>query len=205
MADPYRSILLFGPPGVGKGTQGKLLGAVPGFFHLATGDMFRGLDRQSDLGREVLSYSTRGELVPDELTIRLWKQHVRGLVAAGRYNPASDILLLDGIPRSKAQAAALNDSIGVLAIIHLVCPDIDEMVARMKGRAEKECRPDDADEKVIRRRFEVYRAETAPVLEHYDRSLVRDINAVGKPVRVLRDILTAVAPLHDETFINPLG
>ena len=205
MADPYRSILLFGPPGSGKGTQGKLLGAVPGFCHLATGDMFRGLDKASDLGKEFLSYSTRGELVPDELTIRLWQQHVKGLIEDGRYDPASDILVLDGIPRSGAQASALDDKIRVLAIVHLVCPDIDEMVQRMKGRAEKEGRPDDADERVIRRRFEVYQTETAPVLEHYEPSLVRDINAVGKPVRVLCDVLAAVAPLHDESFTNPLG
>lgn len=205
MADRYRSILLFGPPGVGKGTQGKLLGAIPGFFHLATGDMFRGLDKESDLGREFLSYSTKGELVPDELTIRLWQRHVQDLIDADRYDPACDILVLDGIPRSVAQAEALDDKIDALAVVHLAAPDIDEMVQRMKGRAEKEGRPDDADETVIRRRFEVYDRETAPVLEHYDATLIRNVPAVGKPVAVLRDVLEVVAPLHDERFANPLG
>lgn len=205
MADRYRSILLFGPPGVGKGTQGKLLGAVPGFFHLATGDMFRGLEKDSVLGKEVVSYSSKGELVPDELTVRLWQQHVAGLVEADQYRPSHDILVLDGIPRSITQAASLDDKIAVLAIIHLTCPNIDEMVERMKGRALKEGRKDDADENVIRRRFEVYESETSPVLGHYDAALVNNIDGVGKPARVLRDVLGVVSPLHDDSFENPLG
>ena len=205
MADRYRSILLFGPPGVGKGTQGKLLGSVPGFFHLATGDMFRGLDKNSTLGKEVVTYSSRGELVPDELTVRLWQQHVKGLIENSTYAPARDLLVLDGIPRSVTQAQALDDKLDVLAIIHLTCLDIDEMVQRMKRRALKEGRKDDADENVIRRRFEVYKAETSPVLGHYNTDLVNDIDGVGKPARVLRDVLGIVAPLHDESFENPLG
>lgn len=205
MSDLYRAILLFGPPGVGKGTQGKLLGAIPGFFHLATGDMFRGLDKNSQLGQEFLSYSSRGELVPDELTVRLWEQHTAGLAESGQYRPASDILVLDGIPRSLTQSKALDDKIQPLCLIHLICPDIDEMVHRMKGRALKEGRHDDADEKVIRRRFEVYAAETAPVLGHYDASLIHDIDGVGKPVRVLRDVLDVVTELHDDSFDNPLS
>lgn len=205
MSDLYRAILLFGPPGVGKGTQGKLLGAIPGFFHLATGDMFRGLDKNSQLGQEFLSYSSRGELVPDELTVRLWEQHTAGLAESGQYRPASDILVLDGIPRSLTQSEALDDKIQPLCLIHLICPDIDEMVHRMKGRALKEGRHDDADEKVIRRRFEVYAAETAPVLGHYDASLIHDIDGVGKPVRVLRDVLDVVTELHDDSFDNPLS
>ncbi|MCZ6835086.1 MAG: nucleoside monophosphate kinase [Planctomycetota bacterium] len=205
MDDRYRSILLFGPPGVGKGTQGKLIGQIPGFFHLATGEMFRGLDKDSDLGREVRSYSTKGELVPDELTVKLWKQHVQGLINLGLYRPTIDILLLDGIPRSVAQAQALDDIIIPLAILHLGCPDIDAMVLRMKGRAEKENRPDDASESVIRRRFDVYDQETAPVLGHYDSTLIYKINAVNKPVQVLSDILIQIGPLHDDSFINPLS
>ena len=70
----FKTILLFGTPGAGKGTQGKILGKVPGFFHLACGDVFRSLDMGSDLGKQFIAYSSRGELVPDELTIELWRQ-----------------------------------------------------------------------------------------------------------------------------------
>ena len=75
MHDRYQTVLLFGAPGAGKGTQGKILGLVPGFFHLACGDVFRSLDVNSELGKEFLEYSSRGELVPDSLTIEMWRQN----------------------------------------------------------------------------------------------------------------------------------
>src|SRR4051812_47363348 len=75
----YKTILLFGAPGSGKGTQGKILGAIPGFFHTACGDIFRSLDLQSEMGRIAWEYSSRGELVPDEFTVKLWKQYIKGM------------------------------------------------------------------------------------------------------------------------------
>lgn len=177
MSQPYASVLLFGPPGAGKGTQGKRLGQLDHCVHLATGDMFRGLDKDSELGRKVASYSSKGELVPDDVTVELWQSHVAGMVERGEYDPAADLLLLDGIPRSVGQAAALEGLIEPKAILHLVVTDLDAMVARMKGRAETEGRADDADEEVIRNRFAVYDRETAPVLGHYDPALVHDVDA----------------------------
>lgn len=174
----YRSVLLFGPPGAGKGTQGKRLGELDRCMHVASGDMFRGLDKQSELGLRVASYSSKGELVPDQLTVELWRDHMQGLVAKGLFDPAGDLLLLDGIPRSLVQAEALDADIETVAILHLVVPDMDAMVARMKGRAETQGRADDADEEVIRNRFAVYDAQTAPVLGHYDPSLVAEIDAL---------------------------
>jgi adenylate kinase len=204
MADRYNTVLLFGAPGVGKGTQGKLLGAIPGMRHLATGDIFRALDRQSDLGKKFLEYSTRGELVPDDLTIQVWHQHVRGLIRGGKYSPERDLLVLDGIPRSANQARALDPHINVLCIVHLTCRNVDDMVKRMKVRALRENRPDDADEAVIRRRFEVYERETRPVLSHYDNRLVREVNAIGTPAEVLLHVLEAVVPVYNEHCENPL-
>src|SRR6202044_2239630 len=68
----YRTYLIFGAPGSGKGTQGKILGAIPRFFHCACGDVFRSLDTRTSIGQAFLSYSSRGELVPDEITVKLW-------------------------------------------------------------------------------------------------------------------------------------
>lgn len=205
MKEKLKAILLFGQPGVGKGTQGAILGKVPGFCHLATGDMFRGLDRDSELGREFLKYSNQGLLVPDELTCRLWRQYVQGLIDTNKYLPGADVLLLDGIPRSPAQAETLDEHIQVLAVIHLVCDDEEELVQRMKRRAEIQNRPDDADESVIRRRFEVFHAETAKVLAHYDPSLVHRVTATGAPSRILLNILEESVPAMEGHFGNPLA
>ena len=150
MAQKYPSILLIGPPGVGKGTQGKMLGSIPGFFHLATGDMFRSLDKESEIGLEFTRYSSQGLLVPDFLTVRLWRQHVEQLIEHKLYTPNRDILLLDGIPRSEPQAETMQEYINPFMIIHLVCEDIDEMVRRMQKRATEQGRPDDTDESIIR-------------------------------------------------------
>jgi adenylate kinase len=204
-AERYNTILLFGAPGVGKGTQGKLLGKIPGMYHLATGDIFRSLDRESDLGRKFLEYSSRGELVPDDLTIQVWRNHMQSLITQRIFSPSNDLLILDGMPRTLGQARALDGHINVLKIVHLTTPNIDEMVTRMKRRALRENRPDDADESVIRRRFEVYAQETRPVRTHYAAALVAEVNGVGTPAEVLMHVLQVIVPIYNRHFANPLA
>ena len=187
-----KAVLLFGYPGCGKGTQGEVLAGMPNLLHLAMGDIFRALDKQSAIGKEFLSYSTKGLLVPDELTVRVWKRHVEGLAAEDTYRPDYHVLLLDGIPRTPSQVELLIELIEVLAVIHLGIADRDVLVNRLKGRALKSDRPDDADESVIRKRIEVYEAETMPVLNTFDSKLVTNINADQPPLAVLRDIAGAL-------------
>jgi adenylate kinase len=201
----YKTILLFGAPGAGKGTQGKILGKVPGFYHLACGDVFRSLDMASDLGKKFMEFSSRGELVPDELTIEMWRQNMHAQTVLSIYKPNVDLLVLDGIPRNVNQAKHLEQYLEVLTVLHLVCPDIEAMVTRMRRRALKENRIDDADEKVIRRRFEVYERETRPVLDFYPKSIVREVNAMGSPAEVLQHVLEVVVPIQNEHFRNPLS
>jgi adenylate kinase len=205
MPDRYKTILLFGAPGAGKGTQGKILGQVPGFYHLACGDVFRSLDVTSDLGQDFLKYSSKGELVPDNLTIEMWRKNVHAQTVLSLYKPSSDLLILDGIPRNLNQAIAMDEHLDVLLVIHLVCKNLDEMVHRMKRRALKENRLDDADESVIRHRFEVYDRETKPVLDHYDSDIVREINALGSPAEVLQHVLEVLVPVQNEHYRNPLS
>ena len=204
-AERYNTVLLFGAPGVGKGTQGKALGCIPGLRHLATGDMFRGLDHTSEIGQKIKTCMASGKLIPDDLTVQLWREHLKGLIAAKKYDPARELLILDGIPRSVAQARAISKHVRVLRIIHLACPNVDEMVRRMKLRGERENRPDDSDEKIIRGRFDVYRQETEPVLAEYDRALVSDVNAIGSPIQVLLNVLEALVPVYNRMFSNPLA
>ncbi len=199
MASPerYSAVLMFGCPGSGKGTQGAVLGQLPNLVHLAMGDIFRGLDRESDIGKEFLSYSTKGLLVPDELTVRVFRHHVEGRVTAGRIARDYHTLILDGIPRTAAQVRLLEPHIDVRRIVHLVMDDREALIARLAGRASKSNRPDDANRSVIENRIAVYERETYPVLEAYPRELTVNINADQPPLGVLRDIadcLVTVVP-----------
>lgn len=185
----YRTVLLFGAPGAGKGTQGKILGTIPNFFHFACGDVFRSLSVSSPLGRTFVEYTSRGELVPDEPTIDLWRQYIENSVSTGRFNPENDTLVLDGIPRNPRQAKMLSNMLDVKAMLYLYCANFDAMVERLQKRALKENRLDDANLTVIRRRLKVYDKETKPVLNFYGRKLIRRIDSAQSPVKVLRDIL----------------
>lgn len=204
MSDRYQTILLFGAPGAGKGTQGKILAEIPGFFHMSTGEMFRSIDMTSDIGKLFMQYSSRGELVPDEIVIKLWSQTIHAYTLLRQYKPESDVLVLDGLPRNVAQARLMHRYINVLQIVHLKCENKEEMIQRLAKRALKENRPDDAREEVIRRRWDVYERETFPVLEQYPKEIVHNIDCVGSPAVVLMHILDAVAPVQDRHFKNPL-
>ncbi|MCF7669863.1 MAG: nucleoside monophosphate kinase [Verrucomicrobia bacterium] len=191
----YRSILLFGPPGVGKGTQGKILGTVPNFFHFACGDAFRSLTVESELGRAFLDYSGRGELVPDEYTVRLWQVTIAGHEKLGDFVPDRDTLVLDGLPRNRNQAEILNDMLDVQSVFSLVCADREKLVQRLQRRALSDNRLDDANVEVIHRRLDTYELETKPVLEFYGDDLVHLIDATQSPAKVLLDVLNVVTRL----------
>ncbi len=185
----YRSILLFGAPGAGKGTQGKILGVIPQFFHCACGDVFRNLRTDSELGKLFIDYSGRGQLVPDEPTIELWRQFIENTTKIGRFHPVQDTLVLDGIPRNVRQAEILRDTLDVTAVFFMKSMDEDKLVQRIQRRAIKENRLDDANLGIIRDRLRVYEQETLPVLNFYGSELVHHINADQSPGKVLADIL----------------
>lgn len=205
MSKRYQTVLLFGAPGAGKGTQGKILGRIPGFYHLSCGDVFRTLDMASPLGKTFIQYSSKGLLVPDDVTIDMWQQNMHARKGLSQYKPRSDLLVLDGIPRNVNQARLLDAHIEVLQVIHLICPDKEEMIKRLRRRALKENRIDDAKEEVIRKRWDVYEAETHPVLSHYPARIIREVAAVGSPARVLQNILDCVVPIQETHFANALA
>ncbi|MGP1310513.1 MAG: adenylate kinase family protein [Phycisphaerales bacterium] len=203
--DKLKTVLLFGAPGAGKGTQGAILGGIPGFYHMSSGDMFRGMDPESDLGKTIRKYMTAGELVPDDVTIDLWRDHTRKLRESGAFDPRTHLLVLDGIPRNVNQASLLENDIDVLKIVHLAFADSDVAVERLKKRALKQNRADDAKEEVVRRRLDVYREETQPLLDHYSKPLIADVDAVGSPAQVLLEVLKVLAPIQAERFGNALA
>lgn len=188
----YRTILLFGAPGAGKGTQGKILGNIPSFFHCACGDVFRNLKADSPVGRIFIDYSSRGELVPDSPTVQLWHHFIENCIQSGRFHPDQHTLVLDGIPRNVHQAEMLRDTLNVVAIFYLRCKHVDALVDRLQRRALKENRLDDANLDVIRSRLETYEKESKPVLEFYPKEVIHNIDAGQSPVKVLFDILKHV-------------
>ena len=191
----YRTILLFGAPGAGKGTQGKVLGTIPHFFHCACGDVFRSLKTDTNVGRIFLEYSSRGQLVPDEPTVQLWRYFIDGCTKTGRFRPEEDTLILDGIPRNVPQAQMLKDTLEVVAIFYLGCSDREALFQRLQKRALKENRLDDANLEVIRERLETYERESKPVLDLYDPKIVHHIDGTQSPESVLKDILSILVKL----------
>ena len=200
MSTRYKAALLFGAPGVGKGTQGRVLSQIPGFFHLSSGDIFRAIDIGSEEGVEIYEFLARGELVPDDLTYRVWRKALEAHTILSNFKPREDLLVLDGIPRNLAQCRQIEEIIDVRRVIHLVCSDIPAMIDRIRKRAIRENRVDDANEAVIRHRFEIYKTETTKVLDFYPPEQICAIEALGSPAAILGKILDVLVPVQDEIY-----
>lgn len=182
-----RRILFLGPPGAGKGTQAKLLAQALGVPHVSTGEMLRSaVAADTDLGRRAATIMAAGELVPDDLVIALVEERLAEDDAACGY-------LLDGFPRNVDQARALTDAIGDDAIelaLLLEVPE-DEIVDRLLKRAEAEGRADDTEE-TIRRRLEVYREETEPLVAHYEAIVLR-VEGIGTIEEIFAGMVLSLA------------
>lgn len=164
-------LVLVGPPGAGKGTQAVRLAERLDVPHISTGDLFRAnLKDETDLGREAKRYMDAGDLVPDEVTVAMVRERLN-------HDDAAKGFILDGFPRTRMQAESLGELLAergeqLDAVVELQVPE-DELVRRLMGRG----REDDTED-VIRRRQQVYRRETAPLLDHYSDRLV-SVGAVG--------------------------
>lgn len=185
------NMILFGPPGSGKGTQSEKLIAQYGFKHLSTGDLLRSeIARKTPLGLEAKSLMDKGQLVPDEVVIGM-------ISTALESNPGVPGFLFDGFPRTTAQAEALDKllelnktSIGV--VVALQVPE-DELITRMVNRARTSGRSDDADENVQRNRLEVYKRDTLPVANHYRKSdKVVELNGVGSIDEIFASLCSVI-------------
>jgi adenylate kinase len=192
----YRTILLFGMPGSGKGTQGAVLGQLPDLVHISMGDVFRKIPKWGRFGQEIARYTSKGMLVPDELTVDIWKNHIKILELQELLLPEQHTLVLDGIPRNYAQAERLDPILNVIQIFHLHISDTAKAIERLKARALRENRLDDMNEEVINRRLKTYYDETFKTLSFYPKDVVYDIDAGQPPLDVLRDIINRLSELQ---------
>lgn len=195
MEERFRSVLIFGPPGSGKGTQGKFLSSAGNHFHLSSGDVFRDLSPEAPAGKLYHRYAGEGKLLPDDVTIQIWHHYVMGLIATNRYFPKDQLLLLDGIPRTVKQAEILERYIEVEKMILLEAEHEEVLIQRLKRRALIEKRQDDRDEEVLKRRMEIYKNETFPVLKYYGEGKIARFKAEQRPLEVLRDILVSLCAI----------
>lgn len=196
----YKTILLLGAPGAGKGTRGSILGQIPGFFHMSCGQVFRDIDIHSELGKIFYNCSSRGELVPDDITVKMWAKNIAARVTLGIYKPADNLLILDGIPRTIEQARLMDLHIQVYKVIHLTCNNESTIFERLRRRALKENRIDDANEAIIQKRWGIYKKETEPLLAYYPSEQIIEINSIGSPASIMRDVLKVVTPIQKAHF-----
>lgn len=194
VGEPYMTkmnIVLFGPPGAGKGTQSKFLMEQYGLGHLSTGDLLRAeIQAETPLGLQAQELMSAGELVPDEVVVGM----IRNLLED---NPDAKGFIFDGFPRTRAQAEALDDTLirvgdPIAMMLALEVPE-EELVTRLLGRGATSGRPDDRSEEVVRKRIREYENKTAPLKEFYHaQGKLRKIHGTGSIAEITARLTKAI-------------
>lgn len=185
------NIVLFGPPGAGKGTQSEKLIKKYGLTHLSTGDLFRKhLGEGTELGQLAKKYMNEGHLVPDEVVIRMVEEKINE-------TKNTEGFIFDGFPRTTAQAEALDEMLAHhgLSISGMIALDVPEetLKIRIKERGKTSSRADDQDDKKINTRIKVYLDETLPVADYYSKQgKFQKINGVGEIEQIFKDITSVI-------------
>lgn len=191
------NIVLFGKPGAGKGTQAEFLKEKYNLIHISTGDIFRyNLKNNTELGQQAKAYIDKGDLVPDQLTIKMLQDEVE------KHSQATGFLF-DGFPRTIAQADALDNFLqskgwSVTATIALEAND-EVLIKRLLERGKTSGRTDDQDEGKIRNRYEEYNEKTAPLIDYYTKKdLFYSVDGIGNIEEITRRISTVIDDFIDK-------
>jgi len=185
------NIVLFGPPGAGKGTQSKFLTERYGLEHLSTGDLLRAeIHAETPLGLQARELMSAGELVPDEIVVGMIKNLLEE-------SPDAKGFIFDGFPRTRAQAEALDATLEKIGsdITLMLALEVEEqeLVKRLLGRGATSGRPDDKSEEVVRKRIREYEEKTAPLKDYYNaQGKLRKINGVGSIAEITARLTTAI-------------
>lgn len=185
------NIVLFGPPGAGKGTQSEKLIEKYKLTHLSTGDIFRAnIKGQTELGTLAKSYMDKGQLVPDEVTIRMLEAEVNK-------NPNANGFIFDGFPRTQAQAEALDTLLKSknTAITLMLALEVEEqeLKKRLLLRGKDSGRADDQNPEVIQKRIDVYNSETSPVKDFYtSQGKYKGINGIGEIEEIFNSLCAII-------------
>lgn len=191
----HTAVLLFGPPGSGKGTQGRALGALPTVTHYDMGHRLRHVDGDSALGRRIRSATSTGGLLPDDIVLRLFDADLERLVENGNCGSDDDVLLLDGLPRTPGQAKALGARLDVIGVVELAVDDRLVLVERLRQRGLENGRVDDVDVAVIEERVQRFERESSPVIDRFEPDQVKTVDGSNAPLVVLADVVTALSSL----------
>lgn len=191
------NIVLFGKPGAGKGTQAEFLKNKYNLVHISTGDVFRyNLKNNTELGQQAKTFMDRGDLVPDELTIKMLQDEVEK-------NTQATGFLFDGFPRTIAQAEALDQFLTskgwqLTATVALEAND-EILIQRLLERGKTSGRADDQDENKIRNRYDEYNEKTAPLIDYYtNRNLFYSVNGIGTIEEVTRRLSSIIDDFIDK-------
>lgn len=191
------NLILFGPPGSGKGTQAAHLVERYNLVHISTGDLFRyEMGNNTPLGLQAKTFISKGELVPDEITIGMLRNKVEA-------HPDANGFIFDGFPRTIPQAEALDhlmleEGTAIHALLALKVAD-EEIIQRIKLRGTTSGRSDDSDESIIRNRINVYKSETTPVFDYYsqqDKS--HSVNGIGTIEEIFDRLCTVIETVSGE-------
>jgi adenylate kinase len=195
MNKKIKAIIIFGPPGIGKSTQGKMLcDFSEAFFYLSESEILRSFTEK----KEITEYINSGKLIPDGLVIKLFFEALDRLKKEGIID-ANKILVLDGIPRNLNQVKLIDKRIKVIKIIYLYSSDYSVLVQRIKKRAKIEKRTDDRDTDVIKYRIEKYIKETLLILDRFPKNIIIKIDGLDTIKHIHQTIIKKINLLKEES------